>query len=58
MVSVAGEAPELAGKAASRADAALAARKLPEEFDVASARSLFAKMIADGRMASQRTARS
>jgi beta-N-acetylhexosaminidase len=45
MVAVAKEAPELAGDAARRADAALNARKLPEEFDTEAARRLFTQMI-------------
>jgi len=53
MAAVAGEVPELAGEAARRADAAVAARKAPEEFDAEAARSLFAEMIADGRVAAQ-----
>jgi beta-N-acetylhexosaminidase len=56
MISVAGEAPELSGEAAERADAALAARRAPEEFDVASARVLFAKMTANERAVPQRKA--
>jgi beta-N-acetylhexosaminidase len=49
MTAVAGEAPELAGEAAKRADAALAQRKAPEEFDVDAARKIFAQMVdADG----------
>jgi beta-N-acetylhexosaminidase len=45
MVAVAKEAPELTGEAARRADAALAARKAPEEFDTEAARRLFTQMI-------------
>ena len=49
MTAVAGEAPELAGEAAKRADAALAQRKAPEEFDVDAARKIFTQMVdADG----------
>lgn len=58
MAAVAGEASELTGEAARRADAALALRKAPEEFDLEAARSLFAKMIGDERMAVQRKAGS
>jgi beta-N-acetylhexosaminidase len=53
MVAVAKEAPELAGEAIRRADAALAARKAPEEFDVEAARRLFTQMV-DERTESQR----
>jgi beta-N-acetylhexosaminidase len=45
MVAVANEAPELKGDAARRADAALAARRAPEEFDTEVARRLFTQMI-------------
>ncbi|MGB7660270.1 MAG: beta-N-acetylhexosaminidase, partial [Pseudolabrys sp.] len=54
MGAVAKEAPELIGEAARRADAALAARKAPEEFDTEAARRLFTQMIADERTESQR----
>ncbi|HET8973282.1 MAG TPA: beta-N-acetylhexosaminidase [Pseudolabrys sp.] len=54
MVAVASEAPELADEAARRADAALAARKAPEEFDTEAARRLFTQMITDERTDSQR----
>jgi beta-N-acetylhexosaminidase len=47
MLAVAGESPPLAGNAARRADAALAARRTPADFDVAAARAEF-----DGLMAS------
>jgi beta-N-acetylhexosaminidase len=56
MVAAAGEAPELAGEAARRAEAALAMRKAPEEFDVEAARNLFAQMIGDDRATAQRKA--
>ena len=46
MGEVASVVPELADEAAQRARAALAARKAPEEFDVAAARKLFAQMVA------------
>jgi beta-N-acetylhexosaminidase len=42
---VAAAVPVLAGEAAARADAALALRKAPEEFDIASARNMFANMM-------------
>jgi beta-N-acetylhexosaminidase len=54
MVAVAGETPELADEAARRADAALAARKAPEEFDTEAARRLFTQMISDERTEFQR----
>ena len=54
MVAVANEAPELAGDAARRAEAALAARKAPEEFDTDAARRLFTQLIADERSEFQR----
>jgi beta-N-acetylhexosaminidase len=53
MNEVAGEAPELSGASARRADAALAARGAPEEFDVDSAREIFERMLRV-RTASQR----
>jgi beta-N-acetylhexosaminidase len=52
MAAVAGEAPELSGESAKRADAALATRSAPEEFDVDSARKLFKQML-EGRTAPQ-----
>jgi beta-N-acetylhexosaminidase len=58
MVAVANEAPELAGDAARRAEAALAARKAPEEFDTDAARRLFTQLIADERSEFQRKTRS
>jgi beta-N-acetylhexosaminidase len=54
MEAVAGEAPELAGEAAMRADAALAARSAPEEFDTEAARKIFTQMVNDERAAPQR----
>lgn len=54
MVAVAGETPELADETARRADAALAARKAPEEFDTEAARRLFTQMISDVRTGFQR----
>jgi beta-N-acetylhexosaminidase len=45
MQAVAGAVPELAGEAATRAEKALAQRSAPEEFDVESARTIFARMI-------------
>jgi beta-N-acetylhexosaminidase len=49
MAAVAGVVPELAGDAASRADAALARRTAPEEFDTDAARRVFTQMVADER---------
>ena len=46
MSQVAGAAPELVGVAAQRAQAALAARRGREEFDVAAARRIFNEMVA------------
>jgi len=46
MTEVAGAVPELAGAAAQRAEAALAQRKAPEEFDVSAARKIFTQMVA------------
>ena len=43
---VAGEAPKLAGEAKRRADAALAARRAPNGFDMAAARERFAGLMA------------
>lgn len=54
MAAVAGEAPELSGESAKRADAALAARSAPEEFDTDAARKVFTQMVADERTSSQR----
>src|SRR5215468_1451736 len=48
MIAVASESPELSGLAAKRADAALAARRGPEDFDIEAARRIFAQMLADG----------
>jgi beta-N-acetylhexosaminidase len=53
MAAVAVEAPVLAGEAAKRAEAALAQRKVPEEFDVDAARKLFTQMV-DAEPPSQR----
>jgi beta-N-acetylhexosaminidase len=47
MREVASEAPPLAGSAARRADAALAARRAPQPLDVAAARERFARIMAD-----------
>ena len=57
MAAVAGQAPVLAGEPARRADAALAQRKAPEQFDVEAARKLFAQMVdADGSPPQRKTA--
>src|SRR6185437_5659357 len=45
MTEVAGVVPQLTGEAARRAEAALAQRKAPEQFDVEQARAVFARMI-------------
>jgi beta-N-acetylhexosaminidase len=49
MSQVAGAVPELSGEALARADAALSQRAAPEQFDVAAARELFARMLAGGQ---------
>lgn len=46
MTQVAGAAPELAGAAAQRAEAALAQRKASDEFDVDAARNIFMQIVA------------
>jgi beta-N-acetylhexosaminidase len=51
MQQVASAASILVGESAKRADAALAARKQPEQFDIEAARSVFTKMIAGERSA-------
>lgn len=51
MQQVASAAPMLSGEAARRAEAALAQRKAPEDFDVAAARKIFDEtVLADQRM--------
>ena len=45
MAAVAGEAPALDGEAEKRAEAALAQRKAPEEFDIDAARKIFTQMV-------------
>jgi beta-N-acetylhexosaminidase len=50
MMQVAGAAPELNGLAAQRAQAALAARRGREEFDVAAARRTFNEMVASSAL--------
>ncbi|HEY1473886.1 MAG TPA: beta-N-acetylhexosaminidase [Pseudolabrys sp.] len=54
MTAVAGQAPELTGEAAKRAEAALALRKAPEEFDVDAARKIFTQMVDAGGSPPQR----
>jgi hypothetical protein len=49
MSQVAGAVPELSSEALARADAALSQRAAPEQFDVAAARELFARMLAGGQ---------
>ena len=56
MSAVANVVPELSGDAAKRADAALAARSAPEEFDTDAARKVFTQMVADERTAQRKTA--
>lgn len=46
MVQVASVVPELAGDAATRAEAALAARRAPEDFDLVAARKTFIELVA------------
>ncbi len=55
MSAVAGEVPELSGDAAKRADAALAARSAPEEFDTDAARKVFTQMVADEQTTQRKT---
>jgi beta-N-acetylhexosaminidase len=45
MTQVASVVPELSGEALARADAALAARSAPEEFDAEAARKVFTQMV-------------
>jgi beta-N-acetylhexosaminidase len=54
MSAVAGAVPTLSGEAAARAQAALAQRKAPEEFDVEAARAVFTRMLAGERVPAQR----
>ncbi len=54
MAAVAGEAPELAGESARRAEVALEVRVVPEEFDTQAARRVFAQIMGDDRLAQQR----
>jgi beta-N-acetylhexosaminidase len=49
MLEVAARAPVLAGEAARRAEAALAARKPPAPLDIAASRAELAKLINDIR---------
>ena len=58
MTAVAGVAPELSGEAAQRAEAALAQRQAPEDFDVEAARKMFTQMMDGGRPSSQRMSAS
>jgi beta-N-acetylhexosaminidase len=52
MTAVAGHVPLLEGVAAQRAEAALAMRRAPEEFDVEAARAVFAATIGQRNMLS------
>jgi len=54
MTAVAGVAPGLAGDAATRAEAALAQRKAPDEFDIDAARRIFMQMMEAAPPSSQR----
>ena len=54
MEEVAGETPMLSGASQKRADAALAARGKPQEFDVEAARKNFTRMLAGDLTAAQR----
>jgi len=54
MTAVAGAVPELSGVAAKRAEAALAMRRAPEDFDVEAARKIFDETIAANGPTSQR----
>jgi beta-N-acetylhexosaminidase len=54
MMAVANETPALSGAAARRADAALAGRLAPEDFDVAAARKIFDEMVGGVKPAAQR----
>ncbi|MEA2988000.1 MAG: beta-N-acetylhexosaminidase [Alphaproteobacteria bacterium] len=58
MQAVAAQTPLLAGAAARRATAALAARRSPREIDLAAARAIFAEMLAGDRPAGARVATS
>ena len=49
MEEVGKNVPVLAGEAKRRADAALALRAAPEEFDIPAARRMFEKMVGEGR---------
>lgn len=50
MQAVAAEAPRLTAMAAKRADAALAARRRPDEFDAKAGRAAFAAMMTGGKI--------
>jgi len=52
MREIAAETPLLAGKAAGRAEAALAARHAPQEIDIFAARSQFAALMAEAAVTS------
>ena len=58
MREVAAASPRLEGKAATRAEAALAARRAPDAFDVEDARKLFGEMIGGQPPTGQRIAKS
>lgn len=54
MTAVAGAVPELSGAAARRAEAALNARRAPEDFDLTAARKVFNEMVGSVAPAMQR----
>jgi beta-N-acetylhexosaminidase len=56
MEAIAAEAPRLAGEAKRRADAALAARRIPGDIDPGEARSKFEALLAGGKPAAARMA--
>ena len=53
MTQVAAAVPALAGKAAARAEAALAQRRAPADFDIDAARKIFTQMVAGTQSKSQ-----
>ena len=56
MSAVAAESPKLTGDAAKRAEAALAQRRAPDDFDVAAARKIFKQMVdAEGSPSQRKT---
>jgi beta-N-acetylhexosaminidase len=53
MAAVAGAVPDLAGESQRRAEAALSARAAPQDFDVAAARLMFTRMVAEDALPPQ-----